>query len=381
MEFNKIEMNIIFEKFLKNSAVIINKRHRSTIKKVNPSYKKKVFEEIKNIFDLDPNLEISTFKTKYIKKDHFPETCKENVVKMIYLLVFKTEINSEKSLEIEVNNIIDIVKKLEKDDLPFPKKYLIEKLKKMKKIKLSKPIQANISMKLTNNLDTFERSTKLSTQKAKILIDLMAEFMESNLEDKQKSEKLDHFCKILTEKISNSENKKNSQKLYSFTENIVPNLKELKTTIISEKNYKKEDYENVINCIENCKKIQNELMSEKEKFKQIEKTRKNNSHNKESLRHFLEIQKLTIAQANKIISQINYIKPINENELPKLKNCEKFLNRPSSTENLEKEIFDSYVKEIEKETKHIISQRLKQSIFGTKAPSSQKILSEILKLF
>lgn len=381
MEFNKKEMDITFDKFLKNSAIIIDKRHRSNMKKINPSYQGKTFEEMKNIFDLDVNLEISTFKTKYIKKDHPTEICKENVIKMIYLLIFKTQINSKKDLEIEVNNIINIVKKLENDALPFPKKYLVEKLKKMKKIKLSKPIEANISIKLDNSLNTFEKNTELNTKKAKAVIDLMTEFMGSNLEDKQKSEKLDHLCKILTEKISNSENKENSQNLYKFSENIIPNLKKLRTEITLEKNYKKEYYEKVTNCIENCKKIQNELMSEKEKFKQIEKARKNSSHNKESLQHFFEIQKSTIAQANKIINQIKYIKPIDESELPKLKNCEKFLNRPSSTENLKKEIFDSYVEEMEKETKNIISGRLKQTMFGEKAPSSQKILSEILKLF
>ena len=88
-----------------------------------------------------------------------------------------------------------------------------------------------------------------------------------------------------------------------------------------------EDYKTVSNCINTCKNIRDESMPEKEKFKQIEKNRKNKSHNKESLKHFFDIQKLTIDEANEIIKQTDNIKPIDINELPKFKNCEKFLKK------------------------------------------------------
>lgn len=376
MEFNKKEMDITFEKFLKHSTIVINQRRMNSSNRVNSSYKKKIFQEIKSIFDLDPDISLENFTRNYIKRIHSPVVCKENVVKMVYLLIFETEINSAKDIEIQVNTIIDIVKKLEENELPLPKKYLIEKLKKMKKIKLVKPRKTDISNKLSSSIVEFQNSKELDTKSAVKLINLMIKFMKSSVEDKEKSEKLSLFCQALEDKVLNPENKKNSQKLYSFVENVILNLKKLRKETGLE-----EDYKTVSNCINTCKNIRDESMPEKEKFKQIEKNRKNKSHNKESLKHFFDIQKSTIAQANEIINQAGGMNPITESELPKFKNCEKFLKKASSSENLDEEIFNSYVEEMQNETKRVISERLKKSTFGAKAPSSQKILSEILNLF
>lgn len=375
MEFNKKEMDITFEKFLKHSTIVINQRRMNSSNRVNSSYKKKIFQEIKSIFDLDPDISLENFTRNYIKRIHSPVVCKENVVKMVYLLIFETEINSAKDIEIQVNTIIDIVKKLEENELPLPKKYLIEKLKKMKKIKLIKPRKTDISNKLSS-IAEFQNSKELDTKSAVKLINLMIKFMKSSVEDKEKSEKLSLFCQALEDKVLNPENKKNSQKLYSFAENVILNLKKLRKETGLE-----EDYKTVSNCINTYKNVRDESMPEKEKFKQIEKNRKNKSHNKESLKHFFDIQKSTIAQANEIINQAGGINPITESELPKFKNCEKFLKKASSSENLDEEIFNSYVEEMQNETKRVISERLKKSTFGAKAPSSQKILSEILNLF
>ena len=105
MEFNKKEMDITFEKFLKHSTIVINQRRMNSSNKVNSSYKKKIFQEIKSIFDLDPDISLENFTKNYIERIHRPVICKENVVKMVYLLIFETKINSAKNIEIQVNTI------------------------------------------------------------------------------------------------------------------------------------------------------------------------------------------------------------------------------------------------------------------------------------
>lgn len=277
MEFDKKEIDMIFEKFLKDSATVINWRRLNPINKVNPSYENRIFLELKYLFDLDANLSMNNFKINFIKKVYTSKTCKENIIKMIYFFIFKDEINSKEDIENKVNDIINLVKKMKDSDLPLPKSYLIEKLKKMKMIKLVK----------TNPGDMLNQTDD---------------------------------------------------------------------------------------------DIVNELLTEKEKFKQIEKNRKDKSHNKDSLKHFYELQKSTIDNANEIINQAEGIKPITESELKKLKKCENFLKK-SSDEDLSEKTFDSYVKETRNEVKKVISERLKKSTFGAKAPSSKKVLAKILDLF
>lgn len=277
MEFDKKEIDMIFEKFLKDSAAVINWRRQNPISKVNPSYKNRIFLELKYLFDLDADLSMNNFKINFIKKVYTSKTCKENIIKMLYFFIFNDEINSKEDIENKVNDIINLVKKMKDSDLPLPKSYLIEKLKKMKMIKLVKTNPDDIASQADDD-------------------------------------------------------------------------------------------------------IVNELLTEKEKFKQIEKNRKDKSHNKDSLKHFYELQKSTIDNANEIINQADGIKPITESELKKLKKCENFLKK-SSDEDLSEKTFDSYVKEMRNEVKKVISERLKKSTFGTKAPSSKKVLAKILDLF
>lgn len=376
MEFNKKEMDITFEKLLKDSAIVINQRRGNSMKKVNSSFKKKILKEIKNIFDLDAELDLNTFKRDYINKKHSPTICKENLIKNLYLFIFKSDINDKKDIETQVNNIINFIKKMEDSDLPLPKKYLTEKLKKLKEIKLIKTSTKDLSSQLNSELETFKNNPGLDTENTEKIIDLMIdEHLKPNVDYNQRSEKLEYFCKTLTNKLLNPENQENTPEFYAFIENIIPKLINLYDSTGIEK-----DYKTVKDCISIFRKVRRTFRPETEKFKKIEEKRKIKSHNRESLNHFFDIQKLTIDEANEIIKQTDNIKPIDINELPKFKNCEKFLKK-SSSENIDEEIFDSYVKETRDEIKKVIYERSKQSAFGAKVPSSDKILSEILNLF
>lgn len=376
MEFDKRKTDIAFEKFLKHSAVAINQRRENPLKGVSFSYKTKIFEEIKIIFDMDPNLNISTFKKNYIKRVHLPIACKENIIKMLYLIIFDVEINTKKDLENQIDALISLLKKVKNYDLPMPKKYLTEKFRKLKNIKIIETTENNLSTKLINEIDKFERNDKLDAMATEKLINLLGEYMEIEKNAKEKSENLQSFCQILETKILNYEDQKNSREFYRFVEDTNQKLKTLCTKTDS-----KEDSETIENCIDNCEEAKYKFMTNKEKFKQLEKNRKNKSHNKESLKHFLELQKSTISQANAIINQTDGISPITESELTKLKNCEDFLEKSNLTENIDKKTFDSYVKEMQNETKKIIAQRLKKSTYGQKKPTSKEILSKILNLF
>ena len=66
MEFDKKEIDVIFEKFLKDSATVINWRRQNPINKVNPSYENRIFLELKYLFDLDANLSMNNFKINFI---------------------------------------------------------------------------------------------------------------------------------------------------------------------------------------------------------------------------------------------------------------------------------------------------------------------------
>lgn len=377
MEFNKKEMDITFEKLFKYSVVAINQRRGSPTIQVNLVYKKRILEYIKTIFDLDPELNLNTFISKIVNQKHTPLACKNNVLKWLYLFIFKTEINNNEDIKNQVDSIISLIKKIDNEDLPLPKKYLTEKFKILKKIKLAKVKTKDFSEQLESELTKFENDTELDIKSTEKMINLIiSECMKTYLTDEEKSEKIANFCQALTSKLNNKENENDTQKLYNFTIRIIPKLR-----ILYESTGVETDYKNIKACLSLCRSLRNKSRPESEQFKEIEKRRKMKTHNMESLKDFLEIQKLIIDEANKVIEQNDKnIKKIELNELPKLINCEKFI-RKNKSKNLDEEIFNSYVEETRNETKKIISERLKQSSYSTKPPSSQKVLSEILDLF
>lgn len=382
MEFNKKEMDITFEKLFKYSVVAINQRRGSSKIRVNFSYKKRIFGYIKTIFDLDPELNLNTFILEIVNKKHTPLACKNNVLKWLYLFIFKTEINNNEDIKNQVDSIINLIKKIDNEDLPLPKKYLTEKFKILKKIKLVKVKNEDLSEQLERELAKFKNDTELDIKSTEKIINLIInEYMKTYLTDEEKSKKIESFCQALTSKLNNPENKNDTQKLYNFTIRIIPKLR-----ILYESTGVETDYKNIKACLSLCRSLRNKSRPESEQFKEIEKRRKMKTHNMESLKDFLEIQKLTIDEANKVIKQAGNenIKEIKLEELPKLINCEKFISKnldKNKSKNLDEEIFNSYVEETRNETKKIISERLKQSSYSTKAPSSQKVLSEILDLF
>lgn len=375
MEFNKKEMDITFEKFLKNSAAVINQRKQNSLKKVNSSYKNKIFLELKYIFDLDSDLSINNFKTNFIKKTHTSKTCKENIIKMIYLLIFKDEIKNKEDIKNKVDDIVDLIKKMKDSDLPLPKSYLIKNLKKLKMIKLVKIKEKDRSSQIESELTKFKNNSKLSVTNITKIIDLLIKHMKTTAKDEEKSEKLEQFCEIFNDKLLNQENQYDPKKFIEFSKNIIPKLEELDSVAGIEK-----DSNNINLCINTCKSIIDNHSNKKETFEKIQKNREDKSHNKESLQHFYDLQESTIDRANEIINQFEDMEPIDKSKLPKLKKCETFL-KESSDEDLNKEVFDSYAKEMMDETQKAISKRLQKSKFGTKAPNSKSILSEILDLF
>ena len=382
MEFNKKEMDITFEKLFKYSVVAINQRRGSSKIRVNLAYKKRIFGYIKTIFDLDPELNLNTFILEIVNKKHTPFACKNNLLKWLYLFIFKTEINNNEDIKNQVDSIINLTKKIKNEDLPLPKKYLTEKFKILKKIKLVKVKTEDLSEQLESELAKFKNDTELDIKSTEKMINLIiSECMKTYLTDEEKSKKIESFCQALTSKLNNKENENDTQKLYNFTIRIIPKLR-----ILYESTGVETDYKNIKACLSLCRSLRNKSRPESEQFKEIEKRRKMKTHNMESLKDFLKIQKLTIDEANKVIKQAGNIKEIKLEELPKLINCEKFINKnldknKNKSKNLDEEIFNSYVEETRNETKKIISERLKQSSYSTKPPSSQKVLSEILDLF
>ena len=371
IEFNKKEMDITFEKLLKKSAIVINQRHADPGKNVNLSHKNKIFGYIKTIFDLPPKLTLSKFEKDYIEKGISSSSITlKLIIKRFYSFIF---INEETdNIKSQVDVIIDLVKTARQKILPLPKKYLIEKLKKFRKIKITK-INKNVpSWELTNELNNFIDNKELHIKSTEKMIDLL---MKVDISEDDKSEKIENFCTSLKDKLNDPNNRENTKKLYKFVEDIIPKLKTLYNSTGVESSYKP-----LKECISLCKQLRPES-----EFKKIEKDRENKSHDRKSLKNEFEMEKLIINNANETIDQVNKlngtnISEIKVSELPKLKNCEKFLEK-SSSENIDRKIFDSYVKEAKEEIEKVIAEKLKKTMFGTEVPNSKTILNKILDMF
>lgn len=375
-EFNKKEMDIIFEKLLKKSTIVINQRHahpmasekyekckRPEMKNVNLSYINKIVGYIKKIFDLDPTLALDSFLKGYVEK-FYTGYCKEFVIKKLYLFIFR---NQSTDIKKQVDVIIEHVKNPQiKTRLPLPQKYLIEKLKKFRKIKITK-VKKNVSLadnKFNNEVAKFNESN-LNIKVTEKMIDLLIRLDAS---EETRLNNIVRFCNKLKDQLNGPKNQ-GTQELYKFAESIIPKLKTLYNSTVN--------CEEIKECISLCKQLRPE-------FDKIETEREKKSHDKESLQFEFDMQKSTIDQANSIIEQINKngitkITPIDVEKLPKFKNCKKFLE--NSSENINQGVFGAYVEETKKEVEKVISDKLKQTMFGTKTPNSKAILDKILDLF
>ncbi len=338
-----------------------------------------------NLFEFDPKYIKTNFDTKILKKKFSSIPSKEKIVKLIYEFLCDNKVEDKKQVEKSYKNIENQIKKLRKNPgLPFPKEYLIKKLKRLKRAKIQYLLkyQQKNQQAFTDGLNKLASlgELKLTNAEHKNTINDILKYFEyeneANLKFQHVQDKIVDVCKILSDECKSIKVEEERQSLHDFIKNVTRRLE----IILAQIDWKNSgDDTNCQRYLKELKSFVRQTRSSKKKFAKNEQKREKRAYSIESMERIIKVHNDIIARANGILKE-NGIAEINLDNLSTLKKYEEMADS-RDPKLLEKNYFDSAVKEIQSTVESEINKSRRKSMFKTKAPSSNQVLREILKLF
>jgi len=375
-----LELKENLEKLEKWGIRVIKDRYKNLEKeKLGGGLKGQIINVFNNLFEFEPEYNKMNFDTKILKKKFSSTPSKEKIVKLIYTFLCDNKVKEKKQIEKMYKNIENQIKKFNNNPgLPFPKEYLIKKLKRLKRAKIQ-----SLSCQTTTDgfldltlIENFESQREIDKKTINNIItalenaDPTSSIVESNLVK---------FCKILSDKCKNIQEVKEEdrQDLHNFMKDAI-----LRIEIISAQMEWKDaisDKNNTQRYLKDLKNFVQRMRSSKKQFSKIEQKRVKRAYSIESMERIIQVHNHIIDRANEVL-KANGIEEINPQNLNEIKKYEEMANS-KDPKLLEKSYFDRAVKKIQSIVESEISKSKRKSMFKTKAPSSDQVLKEILKLF